>query len=133
MPHTLARRLALAGFMAFAPGALFPLGGYPGDEESARVLFQKLDQANTSEDMVAAAGRIKAELLVVLASDDERTNVGWPAYEEALKAAGVTYRMLQPAATLHGFNNDTTPRCSWAAAAEAWGEALALFNRTLRG
>lgn len=184
-PHIedIARRLALAGFLAFAPDALFPLGGYPGDEDSARTLFQQLDQAKTREDMVAAAaflasveggngrmgvigfcyggaianflatrlpdlkaavpfygsgapladvGRIKAELLVVLASDDERVNAGWPAYEEALKAAGVTYRMLQPPDTLHGFNNDTTPRYSPEAAALAWGEALALFNRTLR-
>ena len=184
-PHIedIARRLALAGFLAFAPDALFPLGGYPGDEDSARTLFQQLDQAKTREDMVAAAaflagveggngrmgvigfcyggaianflatrlpdlkaavpfygsgapladvGKIKAELLVVLASDDERVNAGWPAYEEALKAAGVTYRMIQPPGTLHGFNNDTTPRYSQEAAALAWGEALALFNRTLQ-
>jgi carboxymethylenebutenolidase len=185
-PHIedITRRLALEGFLAFAPDALFPLGGYPGDEDSARALFQQLDQARTREDMVAAAaflasveggngrmgaigfcyggaivnylatrlpdlkasvpfygsgapladvGKIKAELLVVLAADDERVNAGWPAYEEALKAAGVSYRMIQPPGTLHGFNNDTTPRYNEAAAALAWGEALALFNRTLRG
>ena len=56
-PHIedIARRLALDGFMAFAPDALIPLGGYPGDEDKARELFAKLDQAKTREDFVAAA------------------------------------------------------------------------------
>jgi len=60
-PHIedIARRLAIDGFIAFAPDALFPLGGYPGDEDKARELFQKLDQAKTKEDFVAAAGVLK--------------------------------------------------------------------------
>ena len=61
-PHIedIARRLALDNFVAFAPDALFPLGGYPGDEDKARELFAKLDQAKTREDFVAAAGLLKA-------------------------------------------------------------------------
>jgi carboxymethylenebutenolidase len=57
-PHIedVARRLALESFIAFAPDALFPLGGYPGEEDKARELFSKLDQAKTREDFVAAAG-----------------------------------------------------------------------------
>jgi carboxymethylenebutenolidase len=58
-PHIedIARRLALDNFIAFAPDALTPLGGYPaGGEEEARTLFPKLDQTKTREDMVAAAG-----------------------------------------------------------------------------
>jgi carboxymethylenebutenolidase len=60
-PHIedVARRVALEGFMAFAPDALFPLGGYPGDEDKARELFPKLDQVKTREDFVAAAGWLK--------------------------------------------------------------------------
>src|SRR6476659_3087003 len=56
-PHIedIARRLALDNFVAFAPDALAPLGGYPGDEDKARDLFTKLDQAKTREDFVAAA------------------------------------------------------------------------------
>jgi carboxymethylenebutenolidase len=56
-PHIedIARRLALDDFLAFAPDALFPLGGYPGDEDRARELFPKLDRAKTQEDFVAAA------------------------------------------------------------------------------
>jgi carboxymethylenebutenolidase len=62
-PHIedIARRLALDNFVAFAPDALTPLGGYPAaGEDEARTLFGKLDQAKTREDMVAAAGFLKA-------------------------------------------------------------------------
>jgi carboxymethylenebutenolidase len=60
-PHIedVARRLALDGFIAFAPDALFPLGGYPGDEDKARELFGKLDQVKTRADFVAAAEFLK--------------------------------------------------------------------------
>src|SRR5262245_16691096 len=60
-PHIedIARRLAVDNFMAFAPDALFPLGGYPGDEDKARELFPKLDQAKTREDFVAAANYLR--------------------------------------------------------------------------
>ncbi len=56
-PHIedIARRLAVDGFVAFAPDALFPLGGYPGDEDKAREAFGKLDQAKTREDFIAAS------------------------------------------------------------------------------
>jgi carboxymethylenebutenolidase len=61
-PHIedIARRLALDNFVAFAPDALFPLGGYPGNEDKARELFQKLDQPKTREDFVTAAGWLTA-------------------------------------------------------------------------
>ncbi|MEZ5284450.1 MAG: dienelactone hydrolase family protein [Vicinamibacterales bacterium] len=61
-PHIedIARRLALDNFVAFAPDALFPLGGYPGDEDKARELFPKLDQAKTRQDFIAAAAWLKA-------------------------------------------------------------------------
>lgn len=56
-PHIedVTRRLALAGFMALAPDALTPEGGYPGDEEMARALFGQLEQAKTREDFLASA------------------------------------------------------------------------------
>lgn len=185
-PHIedITRRLALEGFIAFAPDALFPLGGYPGDEDKARAEFAKLDQARTRQDFIAAARmlqsieggngrlgavgfcygggianflatqlpelraaapfygspppledvpRIKAEMLVVLAATDERINAAWPAYEAALKQAGVRYAPYQPAGTQHGFNNDTTPCYDEAAAREAWKRTVAFFKRRLRG
>ena len=184
-PHIedIARRLALDDFVAFAPDALFPLGGYPGDEDKARELFQKLDQAKTREDFVAAfewlkarpetsgkvgavgfcygggmvnflatrrpdlaAGvafygsapeladvpKIKAPLLIQSAEVDERINAAWPAFEAALKGAGVRYeRHLYPG-TQHGFNNDTTPRYDAAAAKLAWQRTLAHLNKHVR-
>jgi carboxymethylenebutenolidase len=60
-PHIedIARRLAVDNFLAFAPDALFPLGGYPGNEDKARDLFAKLDPAKTREDFVAAAALLR--------------------------------------------------------------------------
>jgi carboxymethylenebutenolidase len=61
-PHIedIARRLALDGFMAFAPDALTPVGGYPGDEDKARAAFATLDQAKTEQDFLAGAAWLKA-------------------------------------------------------------------------
>src|SRR5437870_5815044 len=61
-PHIedVARRIALEQYVAFAPDALTPLGGYPGDEDKARELFAKLDQDKTREDFVAAVAWLKA-------------------------------------------------------------------------
>jgi carboxymethylenebutenolidase len=185
-PHIedVARRLALEGFITFAPDALFPLGGYPGDEDKGRELFAKLDQAKTREDFVAAAGflrarphnngklgvvgfcygggvvnflatrlpdldaavpfygsappldkvpAIKAPLQLHFAENDERINAGWPAYEAALKAAGIKYEAFHYPGTQHGFNNDTTPRYDPAAAKLAWQRTVAFFGRNLRG
>ncbi|MDB5869368.1 MAG: carboxymethylenebutenolidase [Polaromonas sp.] len=184
-PHIedIARRLALDGFMAFAPDALTPLGGYPGDEEKARAAFATLDQAKALEDFVAAAqwlqarqdatgklgavgfcygggivhqlaarlpeldagvafygntpspaeaAKVKAPLLVQQAAVDERINAAWPAYEAALKAAGVNYTAYQYPGTQHGFNNDTTPRYDAAAAKLAWERTVAFFKASLQ-
>ena len=184
-PHIedIARRLAVDNFIAFAPDALTPLGGFSGDEEKAAALFRTLDQAKTREDFVAgvavlksrpefngkygatgfcygggivhmlatrlpdlAAGvpfygnvpaveeavRVKAALLMHFAGVDERINAAWPAYEAALKAAGVRHTAYQYAGTGHGFNNDTTPRFDAAAAKLAWDRTITFFNQTLR-
>jgi carboxymethylenebutenolidase len=60
-PHIedITRRVALENYIAFAPDALFTLGGYPGDEDKARELFAKLDQAKTREDFLAAAAYLQ--------------------------------------------------------------------------
>jgi len=185
-PHIedVARRFALEGYNAYAPDALFTLGGYPGDEDKARELFSKLDQGKARADFVAAASflkhephgngklgvvgfcwgggiahllatrlpdldaavpfygmppapeeaaKVKASLLVNLAEQDERINSAWPAYEAALKAAGVKYEAFTYAGTQHGFHNDTTPRYDESNAKLAWQRTLALFHRTLGG
>jgi carboxymethylenebutenolidase len=183
-PHIedITRRLALDGFMAFAPDALTSLGGYPGDEDKAREAFARLDQAKVRADFIAAAdwldhrpdttgklgvvgfcwgggmahwlatqradlqaavpfygpppapaeaSKVKAPLLVQMAGTDERINAAWPAYEAALKAAGVKHSAYQYAGTQHGFNNDTTPRYDAAAAKLAWERTVAFFRHEL--
>ena len=55
-----ARRLAVQNFVAFAPDALTPVGGYPGDEEKATQLFRQLDRKKMTEDLIAAAGFLKS-------------------------------------------------------------------------
>lgn len=61
-PHIedIARRIALDGYMAFAPDALTTMGGYPGDEDKARELFAKLDQNKIREDFLSSARWLKA-------------------------------------------------------------------------
>jgi carboxymethylenebutenolidase len=56
----IARRLAVANFVAFAPDALAPLGGYPGDDEKAEQMFRQLDPAKRTEDFIAAFEFLKS-------------------------------------------------------------------------
>lgn len=49
------RRLAVAGFLAFAPDALTPLGGYPGNDDAGRTMQAKRDREQMMEDFISAA------------------------------------------------------------------------------
>ncbi|MBW8830240.1 MAG: dienelactone hydrolase family protein [Burkholderiales bacterium] len=82
---------------------------------------------------VDEAARIKAPLQLHYAGEDERVNSGWPAFEAALKAAGVKYEAFTYPKVQHAFNNDTTPRYDAAAAALAWRRAVEFFEKNLRG
>ncbi|KQH91119.1 dienelactone hydrolase family protein [Vibrio fluvialis] len=55
-----ARRLAMNGFIAFAPDALYPLGGYPGNDDDGRAMQSIMDKAKIEEDFIAAALFLKA-------------------------------------------------------------------------
>jgi len=55
-----ARRLAKAGFLAFAPDALFPLGGYPGNDDEGRSMQRSMDRAKIEQDFLAAARFLKS-------------------------------------------------------------------------
>jgi carboxymethylenebutenolidase len=177
------RRLALAGYVAFGPDALYPLGGYPGTDPEGQRMQSTLNGPKITEDFVAAtqflsthsdcngkigvtgfcfgggmantlawrlpdlvkasapyyggqpsaenAAKIKAELVLHYAGLDTRVNAGWPAYETALKAAGVKYEAHIYPEVNHGFHNDTTPRYDKAAADLSWERTLALFKRKL--
>ena len=81
---------------------------------------------------IADVPNIEAPLMIQSAEVDQRINASWPDFENALKAANVTYeRHLYPG-TQHGFNNDTTPRYDAAAATLAWERTIAFFNKHLR-
>ena len=54
-----ARRLAVAGYIAFAPDALTPLGGYPGNDDEGRALQKQRDAARMAEDFAAAVDFLK--------------------------------------------------------------------------
>lgn len=54
-----ARRLALANYVAFAPDGLTSKGGYPGDEEKAAALFREVDAPKMQEDFIASAKWLK--------------------------------------------------------------------------
>ncbi len=178
-----ARRLGVAGFLAFAPDALTPLGGYPGTDDEGRALQAKRDGEEMTQDFMAAAklldvhplstgkvgvvgfcfgggmantlavrlpevidaavpfyGRqpaakdvsnIRAPLLLQYAELDRRVNEGWPAYEQALQAAGVTYTAHIYPGVNHGFHNDTTPRYDKDAAELAWQRTVEFFHQHL--
>src|SRR5262247_3452055 len=58
-----ARRAAVAGFVALAPDGLSPVGGYPGNDDDGREMQAKLDQAKLRADMLNGAKILKAHKL----------------------------------------------------------------------
>jgi carboxymethylenebutenolidase len=178
-----ARRAAVEGFVALAPDGLFPVGGYPGNDDDGRTLQGNLDQAKLRTDMLnsatvlkshklsngklgvtgfcwggstvnflavtlgsdlqagvpfygaaaetAGVPKIKAPLLIQYAETDPRVNEMWPAFETALKAAGVPHQMHMYPGTQHGFHNNSTPRYHEASAKLAWDRTIAFFKKNL--
>ena len=178
-----ARRAAVEGFVALAPDGLFPVGGYPGNDDDGRTLQAKLDQAKLRTDMLngarflkthplstgklgvtgfcwggstvnflavtmggdlqagapfygaaaetAGVPKIKAPLLIHYAETDPRINEMWPAFETALKAAGLTYQAYIYPGTQHGFHNNSTPRYHEVSAKLAWERTVAFFRTNL--
>jgi len=185
-PHIrdVARRAALAGYVAFAPDALHPLGGYPGTDDEGRTLQRQRDRAEMLQDFIAAAHvlrdhpattgrvaavgfcyggavanelavrldwlsgsvpfyggwpepeaaeRVRVPLQIHLAELDDRVNAGWPAWRDALEAAGAPYEVYLYEGAQHGFHNDTTARFDPEQAALAWARTLRFFERVLDG
>ncbi len=178
-----ARRVAVEGFVALAPDGLFPVGGYPGNDDDGRTLQANLDQAKLRTDMLnsarflkthslstgklgvtgfcwggstvnflavtlgadmqagapfygapaetAGVPKIKAPLLMHYAETDPRINEMWPAFEAALKAAGLTYQAYIYSGTQHGFHNNSTPRYHEVSAKLAWERTVAFFRTNL--
>jgi carboxymethylenebutenolidase len=183
-PHIadVARRAAAAGYLALAPDALYPLGGYPGSDDEGRTMQATRNGAEMLEDFIAAvalmqkhgestgkvgvtgfcygggvcnqlairvptlaasvpyygaagaeadAEKVKAPLLVNLASTYERINAGYPAWEAALKKAGKEITVHTYPDTQHGFHNDTTPRFNPEQARVAWNRTLEFWDKHL--
>jgi carboxymethylenebutenolidase len=178
-----ARRAATEGFLALAPDGLFPVGGYPGNDDDGRTRQASLDQSKLRTDMANSARyvkthasstgklgvtgfcwggttvnwlaatlgadmqagvpfygaapatdtvkNIKATMLMNYAENDPGVNGTRPGYEEALKAAGVSYQMYTYPGTQHGFHNNSTPRYNEAAAKLAWERTIAHFKKYL--
>ena len=178
-----ARRAAVEGFLALAPDGLFPVGGYPGNDDDGRTLQGNLDQGKLRTDMLnsarfvkahklstgklgvtgfcwggsttnylavtlgadlqagvpfygaaaetASVPKIKAPLVLNFAENDAGINGLWPAYEAALKAAGVPFEAHVYPGTQHGFHNNSTPRYNEAAAKLAWDRTIAHFKKHL--
>ena len=78
----------------------------------------------------ASVPKIKAPLLIQYAESDERINAMWPAFESALKAAGVSYQAHIYPGTQHGFHNNSTPRYNEPAAKLSWERTIAFFKAT---
>jgi len=186
-PHIedIARRFALANFMAFAPDGLTSVGGFPGDDYNGGQLFSKVNGPKMLEDMIAAAKwlkarpdctgkiaatgfcygggvantlavrlgadiaaaapfygavpgnddipKIKAAILVHHGELDTRLAASWPAYDAALKTAGVPHEGYIYPGAVHGFNCDATPeRYNKAAADLAWQRTIDWFNKYAR-
>jgi carboxymethylenebutenolidase len=186
-PHIedIARRFALANFMAFAPDGLTSLGGFPGDDYHGGQLFTKVDRNKMTEDFVAAAmwlksrpdctgkiaatgfcygggisntlavrlgadiaaaapfyggpptkedvTKIKAAILVHHGELDKGLVASWPAYDAAMKEAGVVHEGYIYAGAVHGFHCDATPeRYNKPAADLAWSRTVEWFNKYAR-
>ncbi len=120
-------KLGVTGF-CFGGGIANALAVRMGAELAAAVPFYG------SAPPVTDVPKIKAAILVQHGEQDTRLAQGWPAYEAALKAAGVTHEgHIYPGAG-HGFNNDATPaRYNKAAAELAWKRTVDWFNKHVRG
>ncbi|HET6629837.1 MAG TPA: dienelactone hydrolase family protein [Woeseiaceae bacterium] len=178
-----ARRTAVAGFLALAPDGLSPIGGYPGNDDAGREMQSSLEPSKLQQDMLNSArylksqelstgklgatgfcwggsmtnllavrmgaeldaavpfygsapdsgdvAKIESALLIHYAENDERVNATRPAFEEALKAYDVDYRMYVYPGTRHGFHNNSTPRYDAEAAELAWNRTIEFFRTHL--
>jgi carboxymethylenebutenolidase len=76
--------------------------------------------------------KIKAAMLIHYGGEDQRINAGIPAFEEALKKAGIEYKIFMYEGAGHAFFNDTGSRYNKEAADLAWQRTLAFYKEKLR-
>ena len=71
-------------------------------------------------------------MLAHYAGDDERINAGIPAFEAALKKAGIDYKIYMYEGAQHAFMNDTSERYNKAAAELAWKRTVEFLKEKLK-
>lgn len=124
-----ARRVAKAGFIAFAPDALYPLGGYPGNDDEGRAMQGSMDREKIEQDFIAAAHYLKAHELssgklgvvgfcfggyivnMLAAVMPDELDAGVPFY--GTPAAKVLRKNVKGPLLLHFAELDTRVNASW--------------------
>ena len=134
-----ARRVAAAGYVAFAPDGLAPVGGYPGNEEAAVAAYGKLDAAKRTEDLLAAYpalearpecnGRIGAVgfcfgggIVNIMAAKNPKLAAAVPFYGSQVSAEDTA--KIKAALLIHYAEADPRINAGW----PAWEEALKKNN-----
>ena len=119
-------RLGVTGF-CFGGGVANALAVRMGADLQAAVPFYG------GPPPTADVPKIKAAVLVHHGGEDTRLVESWPAYESAMKAAGVRHEGYIYPGAVHGFNNDATPqRYNKEAATQAWQRTIAWFNKYVK-
>jgi carboxymethylenebutenolidase len=124
-----ARRLAKQGFIAFAPDALFPLGGYPGNDDEGRTMQRSMDRVKIEQDFMAAATWLKNHELsssklgvvgfcfggyisnLLAAAMPEQINAAVPYY--GTPASGELQAMVKGPIMIHFAEQDKRVNASW--------------------
>jgi carboxymethylenebutenolidase len=118
-------KIGAVGF-CFGGGIVNTMAVRMGTDLSAGVPFYGAQPSTVD------TARIKAPMMLHYAALDTRITGGAAAFEDVLKANGVTYEAFVYDGANHGFHNDTTPRYDEAAAKIAWSRTLEFFNKYVR-
>jgi carboxymethylenebutenolidase len=139
-----ARRLAVTGYAAFAPDALHPLGGWPGNDDDGRTLQSQRDRGQMLEDFVTGAGVLAAHPacngaigvvgfcfggamanMLAVRVPTLKASVpyygGWPPVEDAVK--------VQAPLLVHLAETDERINAGW----PAWEAALTAAGKSVTG
>ena len=117
-------KLGVTGF-CWGGGATNFLAATLGADMHAGVPFYGAAAETTS------VSAIKSALMIQYAETDENINRMWPAFEAALKTAGVQHEKHTYPGTQHGFHNNSTPRYHEASAKLSWDRTVAFFKKHL--
>ncbi len=142
-----ARRLAKEGFVAFAPDALYPLGGYPGNDDEGRAMQRSMERAKLEEDFIAAAEFLEGHELtteklgavgfcfggyivnMLAATIPDKLDAGVPFY--GTPAAEEIRKNVKGPLLIHFAENDERVNAAWPAYEETLKEVGATYTAHL--